>query len=74
MRETFLTFGKPEIGEDEIAEVVDSLRSGWIGTGSKVARSERMLEAYVGARHCRCVSSCTAALILSMQAAHCDRR
>ena len=69
MRESFLTFGKPEIGEDEIAEVVDSLRSGWIGTGPKVARFERMLEAYVGARHCRCVSSCTAGLILSMQAA-----
>jgi dTDP-4-amino-4,6-dideoxygalactose transaminase len=69
MRESFLTFGKPEIGEDEIAEVVDSLRSGWIGTGPKVARFERMLEAYVGASCCRCVSSCTAALILSMQAA-----
>jgi dTDP-4-amino-4,6-dideoxygalactose transaminase len=70
MRENFLTFGKPEIGEAEIAEVVDSLRSGWIGTGPKVARFERMLEAYVGASHCRCVSSCTAALILAMQAAH----
>ena len=69
MRKSFLTFGKPEIGEAEIAEVVDSLRSGWIGTGPKVARFERMLEEYVGARHCRCVSSCTAALILSMRAA-----
>ena len=70
MRESFLTFGKPEIGEDEIAEVVDSLRSGWIGTGPKVARFERMLEAYLGAPQCRCVSSCTAALILAMRAAH----
>ena len=70
MRQNFLTFGRPEIGEAEIAEVVDSLRSGWIGTGPKVARFERMLEEYLGARHCRCVSSCTAALILSMKAAN----
>ena len=69
MRQSFLTFGKPQIGEEEITEVVDSLRSGWIGTGPKVARFERMLEDYLGARHCRCVSSCTAALMLAMQAA-----
>ena len=67
MRERFLTFGSPLIGEQEIAEVVDSLRSGWVGTGPKVQRFEAMLSEYVGVPHCRCVSSCTAALILSMQ-------
>ncbi|MGI8410960.1 MAG: DegT/DnrJ/EryC1/StrS family aminotransferase [Solirubrobacteraceae bacterium] len=67
MRESFLIFGRPSIGEEEIAEVVDSLRSGWIGTGPKVARFETMLSEYVGVPYCRCVSSCTAALILSMQ-------
>ncbi len=67
MRERFLAFGNPAIGEDEIAEVVDSLRSGWVGTGPKVGRFERMLADYVGSAHCRCVSSCTAALILSMR-------
>jgi dTDP-4-amino-4,6-dideoxygalactose transaminase len=67
MRDDFLVFGSPLIGEAEIAEVVDSLRSGWIGTGPKVQRFERMLEAYIGARHVRCVSSCTAALTLAMQ-------
>src|SRR4029079_14681701 len=51
----------------EIAEVVDSLRSGWIGTGPKVARFERMLEDYLDGPYVRCVSSCTAALFLSMQ-------
>ena len=65
MRESFLVFGSPTIGEEEIAEVVDSLRSGWVGTGPKVQRFEAMLSEYVGAAHCRCVSSCTAALILS---------
>jgi dTDP-4-amino-4,6-dideoxygalactose transaminase len=66
MREEFLIFGSPVIGEEEIAEVVDSLRSGWIGTGPKVQRFETMLSDYLGVPHCRCVSSCTAALILSM--------
>jgi dTDP-4-amino-4,6-dideoxygalactose transaminase len=47
---------------------VDSLRSGWVGSGPKVARFERMLEDYVGAPHARCLSSCTAALTLGMQA------
>lgn len=67
MRDNFLVFGSPLIGEDEIAEVVDSLRSGWIGTGPKVGRFERMLEEYVGVPHVRCVSSCTAALFLAMK-------
>jgi dTDP-4-amino-4,6-dideoxygalactose transaminase len=47
--------------------VLDSLQSGWIGTGPKVARFERMLEEYVSAPHVRCVSSCTAALFLAMR-------
>lgn len=67
MRENFLVFGSPMIGEEEIAEVVDSLRSGWIGTGPKVQRFEAMLAEYIGASYVRCVSSCTAALMLSLQ-------
>ena len=67
MRESFLIFGSPLIGEDEIAEVVDSLRSGWVGTGPKVQRFEAAVSEYVGAPYCRCVSSCTAALILALQ-------
>ena len=62
-----MVFGAPTITDAEIAEEVDSLRSGWIGTGPKVARFERMLEDYLGVEHVRCVSSCTAALFLSMQ-------
>src|SRR3979411_8672 len=67
MRENFLIFGSPMIGEEEIAEVVDSLRSGWVGTGPKVRAFEQALEDYIGVAECRCVSSCTAALILSLQ-------
>jgi dTDP-4-amino-4,6-dideoxygalactose transaminase len=67
LRDSFLVFGSPVIGEAEIAEVVDSLRSGWIGTGPKVQRFEGMLAGYLGVAECRCVSSCTAALILAMR-------
>jgi dTDP-4-amino-4,6-dideoxygalactose transaminase len=54
------------IGEAEIAEVVGCLRSGWIGTGPKVAQFESMFRDYAGARHAVAVNSCTAALHLSM--------
>ena len=67
MRENFLIFGSPTIGDAEIAEVVDSLRSGWVGTGPKVHRFESMLSEYVGAPHARCLASCTAALTLSLK-------
>ena len=66
MRQDYLTFGSPDIGEEEIAEVVSTLRSGWIGTGPKVAAFEEAFKAYVGAEHAIAVSSCSAALHLSM--------
>ena len=66
-RSEFLVFGKPVIGDGEIAEVVDSLRSGWIGTGPKVQEFERMLSEYLRVHQVRCVSSCTAALMLGLK-------
>lgn len=66
VREQFLPFGAPSIGEEEIAEVVETLRSGWIGQGERVARFERDFEAYAGTPHAIAVSSCTAALHLSL--------
>jgi dTDP-4-amino-4,6-dideoxygalactose transaminase len=67
-RESFLVFGQPLIQEPEITEVVECLRSGWIGSGPRVERFERMLEEYVGVPHVRCLSSCTAALTLGLLA------
>jgi dTDP-4-amino-4,6-dideoxygalactose transaminase len=67
MRDDFLVFGSPFIGEEEIAEVVDCLRSGWIGTGPRVSRFEKMLSEYLAVPFCRCVSSCTSALFLAMR-------
>jgi dTDP-4-amino-4,6-dideoxygalactose transaminase len=66
LRQSFLVFGSPRIEEDEIQEVVDSLRSGWIGTGPKVAKFEEMFREYVGSRYAVAVHSCTAALHLSL--------
>lgn len=65
-RDDFLVFGSPLIGDAEVEEVVDSLRSGWIGSGPKVQRFERMLEDYLDVPHVRCLSSCTAALTLAL--------
>ncbi len=62
----FLVFGAPRLGEAAIAEVVDSLRSGWIGTGPKVARFEDTFRRYADAPHAVAVSSCSAALHLSL--------
>jgi dTDP-4-amino-4,6-dideoxygalactose transaminase len=67
-RDNFLVFGSPLIGDEEIEEVVATLRSGWIGTGPKVARFEQMMREYTGAEHAIALSSCTAALHLSMLA------
>lgn len=65
----YVVFGKPDIGEAEIAEVVDSLRSGWIGKGPKTARFEEDFRRYIGAEFAIGVNSCTAALHVSMLAA-----
>lgn len=69
MRDKFLVFGSPRIEEDEIEEVVACLRSGWIGTGPRVAEFERSFGAYKEASHAVAVNSCTAALHLSILAA-----
>jgi dTDP-4-amino-4,6-dideoxygalactose transaminase len=66
MSSDYIIFGAPCLGEAEIDEVVDSLRSGWIGTGPKVARFEDMLADYTRAKHVVAVNSCTAALHLSL--------
>ena len=66
VRDAFLPFGVPALGEEEIAEVVATLRSGWIGQGERVARFEAAFKAAFGARHAVAVSSCTAALHLSL--------
>jgi len=67
-KDRFLVFGAPAIEEAEIHEVVASMKSGWLGTGPKVAQFENDFRLYKHAEHAAAVSSCTAALHLSMLA------
>ena len=68
-KERFLVFGSPAVEDAEIQEVVASMKSGWLGTGPKVAQFENDFRLYKHAEHATAVSSCTAALHLSMLAA-----
>lgn len=67
-RQQFLPYSLPSFGEEEVAEVADSIRSGWVTTGPKVKRFEEDFSRYVGADHAIAVSSCTAALHLALAA------
>lgn len=68
MRETFLPFSPPSIGEDEISEVVNVLRSQWITTGPRTKTFEISFASAVGARGALALNSCTAALHLALAA------
>ncbi len=59
---------KPDIGEAEIAAVVDTLRSGWLTVGPQTQAFEQEFAAAIGAPHAIAVSSCTAALHLALDA------
>ena len=66
----FLPFALPEIGDEEIAEVVDTLKSGWVTTGPKAKRFEADFSAFLGdpALHSIAVNSATAGLHLALEA------
>jgi dTDP-4-amino-4,6-dideoxygalactose transaminase len=66
VRTQYLVFGSPSIGEEEISEVCQSMRSGWVGTGPKVKKFEEMFKKFKNCRYAIGVSSCTAALHLSL--------
>ncbi|HEY1252028.1 MAG TPA: DegT/DnrJ/EryC1/StrS aminotransferase family protein [Thermoanaerobaculia bacterium] len=61
-------FFRPEIGSEEIQEVVSALESGWLTTGPKVKTFEEEFAKAVGAEHAIAVNSCTAALHLAVEA------
>jgi len=63
-----IPFHKPYITDDEIFEVVDSLKSGWITMGPKTMRFEEEFGRYVGSKHSITVNSGTAALHLALRA------
>jgi len=65
----FIPFSTPDIGPDEIYEVIDTLRSGWITTGPKVKRFESCFEEFIGGHvEAIAVNSATAGLHLALEA------
>jgi dTDP-4-amino-4,6-dideoxygalactose transaminase len=70
MSEKFLPFALPDIGDEEIAEVVDTLKSGWVTTGPKALRFEADFTAFLGdvSLHSIAVNSATAGLHLALEA------
>jgi dTDP-4-amino-4,6-dideoxygalactose transaminase len=68
MRSTFLPYCRPDLGEEEIAAVVDSLRNGWLTSGPNVKRFESEFAQKAGVQHAVALSSCTAALHVALRA------
>jgi len=69
VRETFLPFHRSLIGEEEIREVCETLRSGWITTGPRTRRFEAEFARYMGAGRALGLNSCTAGIHLALVAA-----
>jgi dTDP-4-amino-4,6-dideoxygalactose transaminase len=65
---SFLPFALPLLGDDEITEVTDTLRSGWLTTGSKTAQFEKDFSQFIGADNALAVNSATSGLHLALEA------
>lgn len=65
-RTSFLPLSRPDIGEEEKAEVLDTLNSDWLSKGPKTKKFEEQFKDYVGAKHAIALSSCTAALHIAL--------
>lgn len=63
-----VNFAPPSIGQQEIDEVIATMRSGWLSTGPRVRAFERAFADYLGIEHAIAVNSCTAALHLALLA------
>jgi dTDP-4-amino-4,6-dideoxygalactose transaminase len=66
-REIFLDVARPDLGDGEVEELLDTLRSGWLTAGPKVSRFQDGLARYVGAPYVRALNSCTAGLTLALR-------
>tara|TARA_B110000908_G_C10208707_1_gene429088 strand:- start:35 stop:1204 length:1170 start_codon:yes stop_codon:yes gene_type:complete len=65
---SFIPFALPLTGEEEIAEVIDTIRSGWLTTGPKTKKFEQDFSEFVGAKYSLAVNSATAGLHLGLEA------
>ncbi|MGE6630434.1 DegT/DnrJ/EryC1/StrS family aminotransferase [Bacillus sp. NPDC077027] len=66
-RAQFLPYALPSIEQEEIDQVIDTLKSGWLSTGPKVKQFEDQFKQLTGAKHAIAVNSCTAALFLALK-------
>jgi dTDP-4-amino-4,6-dideoxygalactose transaminase len=64
----FIPFSLPCTGEEEINEVVDTIRSGWLTTGPKTKQFENDFKEFVGSKFALAVNSATACLHLGLEA------
>ncbi|MFQ5905789.1 MAG: DegT/DnrJ/EryC1/StrS family aminotransferase [bacterium] len=69
VRDEFLVYGSPHIGEEEINEVAETLRCGWVGLGPRTRKFEEEFAGYTGSKHAIGLNSCTAGLFLSLKVA-----
>lgn len=65
IRKDFLSLAIPDITEEEIYEVIDTLKSGWISVGPKVKEFEKRIAEWHGVKHAIALSSCTTALFIA---------
>jgi len=72
IRKDFLIFGRPMLLREEIKEVLETLRSGWWGTGPKTKEFEKLFVAYSHAKYALALSSCTAATELALDILNID--
>ncbi len=68
MLNSLIPFHRPLIDDDDIAQVTECLRSGWLTTGQRALEFEKKFAEYIGARHAIAVNSCTAAMHLALAA------
>jgi dTDP-4-amino-4,6-dideoxygalactose transaminase len=68
-RAEYLRIAEPMVGAEEIEELLDAIRSGWVTTGPKVQVLQGRLADHLGVAHVRCLSSCTAGLALALRVA-----
>ncbi len=68
MEKDFINFHKPLVTDDEITEVIETIRSGWWTTGPKTLQFEKEFNSYIGSNYSLSVSSWTAAAHLSLEA------
>jgi len=62
-----ISFSPPDVGENEIEEIANALRSGWITTGSRTKKLEKLIADYVGTERCVCLNSQTACAEMALR-------